>query len=282
MAVTSEKRKTFNREFREARQSFRANPIEKNFTFTSKVDGGKKTVLKEGETKQGLMKKFKSESNADKPAASAKPANSMPGYLKRKVAGKKRIVKNPKLADVTKQELDSWKTKNKGFYKGKALTAYLNAKGKNLSSASSPVELSSKNNILSKTKKLDTTGPRITSQSALKFFRNLDPTYKGKIELGDQVILGTVKGESKIIEVLKMTAQKGNNNLKTKPMRSILNTSEKNKLIKTLTENIRKQKNRTDATRLITQYNVRVRGFANVPTISETKRKQLLDKIFKK
>ena len=133
MAVISEKRKTFNREFREARQAFRVNPTEKNFTFISKVDGGKKTVLKEGETKQGLMKKFKSEGNADKPAVSAKPANGMPGYLKRKVAGKKRIVKNPKLADVTKQELDSWKTKNKGLYKGKALTAYLNAKGRNIS-----------------------------------------------------------------------------------------------------------------------------------------------------
>lgn len=126
---TSEKRKTFNREFREARAAFRMNPTEKNFTFTSKVDGGKKTVLRKDETKQGLMKKFKAEFNS---AAPTKTTDSTPGFLKRKAAGT-RIVKNTKLADVTKQELNAWKEKNKGLYKGKALTAYLNAKGKNLS-----------------------------------------------------------------------------------------------------------------------------------------------------
>jgi hypothetical protein len=125
----SEKRKTFNREFREARAAFRINPTEKNFTFTSKVDGGKKTVLKKGETKQGLMKEFKAEFNS---AAPTKTTDSTPGFLKRKATGT-RIVKNTKLADVTKQELNAWKEKNKGLYKGKALTAYLNAKGKNLS-----------------------------------------------------------------------------------------------------------------------------------------------------
>jgi len=276
MAKTTEKRFTFNAEFKKARAAFEDNPTEKNYTFTSTVDGGKKTVLKAGETKQSLMNKFKA-----KPAASAKPTDSTPGYIKRKKTGT-RIVKDTKLADVTKKELKDWKEKNEGKYTGKALTAYLNAKGKNLSSASNPVELSLKNNTPSKTKKLDTTGPRIKSQSALKFFRNLDPTYKGKIELGDQVILGKVKGESKIIEVVKMTAQKENNNLKTRPMKPILSTLEKNKLMKTLTESIRKQKNRTAATGLITEYNVKVRGFANVPAISATKRKQLLDKIFKK
>ncbi len=125
----SEKRMTFNREFREARAAFRMNPTEKNFTFTSKVDGGKKTVLRKGETKQGLMKKFKAEFNSSAPT---KTTDSTPGFLKRKAAGT-RIVKNTKLADVTKQELNAWKEKNKGLYKGKALTAYLNAKGKNLS-----------------------------------------------------------------------------------------------------------------------------------------------------
>ena len=128
MAV-SEKRMTFNREFREARKAFEDNPTEKNYTFTSKVDGGKKTVLKKGETKQGLMKKFKSKS---KSATPTKTTDSTPGFLKRKATGK-RIVKNTKLADVTKEELNAWKEKNKGLYKGKALTAYLNAKGKNLS-----------------------------------------------------------------------------------------------------------------------------------------------------
>ena len=128
MAV-SEKRMTFNREFREARKAFEENPTEKNYTFTSKVDSGKKTILKKGETKQGLMKKFKSKS---KSAAPTKTTDSTPGFLKRKAAGT-RIVKNTKLADVTKQELNAWKEKNKGLYKGKALTAYLNAKGKNLS-----------------------------------------------------------------------------------------------------------------------------------------------------
>jgi len=125
----SEKRMTFNKEFREARAAFRINPTEKNFTFTSKVDGGKKTVLKKGETKQGLMKKFKAEFNS---AAPTKTTDSTPGFLKRKTTGK-RIVKNTKLADVTKEELNAWKEKNKGLYKGKTLTAYLNAKGKNLS-----------------------------------------------------------------------------------------------------------------------------------------------------
>ena len=75
MAV-SEKRMTFNREFREARKSFEDNPTEKNYTFTSKVDGGKKTILKKGETKQGLMKKFKSKSGANykvKGAAKVRP-----------------------------------------------------------------------------------------------------------------------------------------------------------------------------------------------------------------
>lgn len=125
----SEKRMTFNREFREARKAFENNPTEKNYTFTSKVDGGKKTILKKGETKQGLMKKFKSKS---KSATTTNTTDSTPGFLKRKATGK-RIVKNTKFADVTKEELNSWKEKNKGLYKGKALTAYLNAKGKNLS-----------------------------------------------------------------------------------------------------------------------------------------------------
>jgi len=123
----SEKRMTFNKEFREARKAFEDNPTEKNYTFTSKVDGGKKTILKKGETKQSLMKKFKSKS-----ATPIKTTDSTPGFLKRKTTGK-RIVKNTKLADVTKEELNAWKEKNKGLYKGKALTAYLNAKGKNLS-----------------------------------------------------------------------------------------------------------------------------------------------------
>jgi len=123
----SEKRMTFNKEFREARKAFEDNPTEKNYTFTSKVDGGKKTILKKGETKQSLMKKFKSKS-----ATPIKTTDSTPGFLKRKTTGK-RIVKNTKLADVTKEELNAWKEKNKGLYKGKTLTAYLNAKGKNLS-----------------------------------------------------------------------------------------------------------------------------------------------------
>ena len=139
MAV-SDKRMTFNREFREARAQFKVNPTEKNFTFTSTVDGGKKTVLKKGETKQSLTKKFKSEGSLNKPAASAKPANSMPGYLKRQATGKKRVVKDDTLADVTKKELTSWKAKNKGRYKGKALTAYLNNKGRNIPSTVSEKE----------------------------------------------------------------------------------------------------------------------------------------------
>jgi len=194
MAVISEKRKTFNREFREARQAFRANPIEKNFTFTSKVDGGKKTVLKKGETKQGLMKKFKSESNANKPAVSAKPANGMPGYLKRKVTGKKRIVKNPKLADVTEEELNSWKAKNKGLYKGKALTAYLNAKGRNISTS-----------VLSPKRKVIPTEKKIINSAAIReSMRKKFPGRLSKIEIGDTVFFRTnAAGDTVVSSILE-------------------------------------------------------------------------------
>ena len=291
MAV-SDKRMTFNREFREARKSFEDNPTEKNYTFTSKVDGGKKTILKKGETKQGLMKKFKLEGNADKPAASVKPANSMPGYLKRQATGKKRIVIDETLADVTKKELNSWKAKNKGRYKGKALTAYLNNKGRNILGASkSDVVLESfvKPNNPSKTKKLDTTGKRITTQQALKFYRELDPTYKGQINLGDQVILGNVKGEGKIIDVIKIAARKANtpnNKIKIKPGKgapkiTALTTTQKEKLMKKLRIDLGKETNRTVASSLITTYNMNAAKSENVPEISASKRKQLLDAAFK-
>ena len=291
MAV-SEKRMTFNREFREARAQFRVNPTEKNFTFTSTVDGGKKTVLKKGETKQSLTKKFKSEGSLNKPAASAKPANSMPGYLKRQATGKKRVVKDDTLADVTKKELTSWKAKNKGRYKGKALTAYLNNKGKNILGASkSDVVLESfvKPNNPSKTKKLDTTGKRITTQQALKFYRDLDPTYEGKINLGDQVILGNVKGEGKIIDVIKIAARKANtpnNIMKAKPGKgapkiTALTTTQKEKLMKKLRIALGKETNRTAASGLITEYNINAAKFDNVPVIPVAKRKQLLDATFK-
>ena len=275
MAV-SEKRMTFNREFREARAQFRVNPTEKNFTFTSTVDGGKKTVLKKGETKQGLTNKFKSKVSADKPAASAKPANSMPGYLKRQATGKKRIVIDKTLADVTKKELTSWKAKNKGRYKGKALTAYLNNKGKNIPSTEAKP-------------KLDTTGKRITTQQALKFYRDLDPTYEGKINLGDQVILGNVKGEGKIIDVIKIAARKANtpnNIIKAKPGKgapkiTALTTTQKEKLMKKLRIALGKETNRTVASGLITTYNMNAAKSENVPEISAPKRKQLLDAAFK-
>ena len=202
MAVTSEKRKTFNREFREARSAFRVNPTEKNFTFTSKVDGGKKTVLKEGETKQGLMKKFKSEGNADKPAVSAKPANGMPGYLKRKVAGKKRIVKNPKLADVTKEELNSWKAKNKGLYKGKALTAYLNAKGRNIPTS---VNNNIVKTVLSPKRKVIPTEKKIINSAAIReSMRKKFPGRLSKIEIGDTVFFRTnAAGDPVVSSILK-------------------------------------------------------------------------------
>lgn len=275
MAV-SDKRMTFNREFREARKAFKDNPTVKNFTFTSIVDGGKKTVLKKGETKQGLMKEFKAKNNADKPAAST---DSMPGYLKRQATGKKRIVIDKTLADVTKKELNSWKAKNKGRYKGKALTAYLNNKGRNiLGTEAKP--------------KLDTTGKRITTQQALNFYRDLDPTYKGQINLGDQVILGNVKGEGKIIDVIKIAARKANtpnNIIKAKPGKgapkitkiTALTTTQKEKLMKKLRIALGKETNRTAASGLITEYNINAAKFDNVPVIPVAKRKQLLDATFK-
>ena len=42
--------------------------------------------------------------------------------------GKKKLA-------VTKEQLDAWKKKNKGKYKGSALTAWANAKGKNITGA---------------------------------------------------------------------------------------------------------------------------------------------------
>ena len=277
----SEDRMTFNSEFRKARKAFKNNPIVKNFTFISTVDGGKKTVLKKGETKQGLTNKFKSKVSADKPAASAKPANSMPGYLKRQATGKKRIVIDKTLADVTKKELNSWKAKNKGRYKGKALTAYLNNKGRNiLGTEAKP--------------KLDTTteGKRITTQQALEFYRDLDPTYKGQINLGDQVILGNVKGEGKIIDVINIAARKANtpnNIIEAKPGKgapkitkiTALTTTQKEKLMKKLRIALGKETNRTAASGLITEYNINAAKFDNVPVIPVDKRKQLLDATFK-
>jgi hypothetical protein len=39
---------------------------------------------------------------------------------------------------VTKEQLDSWKKKNKGKFKGSALTAWANAKGKNIADKKAP------------------------------------------------------------------------------------------------------------------------------------------------
>tara|TARA_R110000851_G_scaffold68714_1_gene154222 strand:+ start:69 stop:677 length:609 start_codon:yes stop_codon:yes gene_type:complete len=194
----SEKRKIFNREFREARAAFRMNPTEKNFTFTSKVDGGKKTVLRKGETKQGLMKKFRAELNSSAPT---KTTDSIPGYLKRKATGK-RIVKNTKLADVTKQELDAWKAKNKGLYKGKALTAYLNAKGRNISTS---VNNNIVKTVLSPERKVIPTKKRIISNAAIrKFMREKFPGRLSKIEIGDTVFFTTnAAGDPVVFSVIK-------------------------------------------------------------------------------
>jgi len=63
-----------------------------------------------------------------KSISAAKKAGSI--YYTNK-AGKKMLA-------VTKEDLDSWKKKNKGLFKGSALTAYANAKGKNLSSMIKP------------------------------------------------------------------------------------------------------------------------------------------------
>ncbi len=45
--------------------------------------------------------------------------------------GKKKLA-------VTKEQLDSWSSKNKGKYKGSALTAWANAKGKNIADSGPP------------------------------------------------------------------------------------------------------------------------------------------------
>ena len=60
-----------------------------------------------------------------KSISAAKKAGSI--YYTNK-AGKKMLA-------VTKEQLDAWKKKNKGKYKGSALTAWANAKGKNISGA---------------------------------------------------------------------------------------------------------------------------------------------------
>jgi len=41
-----------------------------------------------------------------------------------------------KMLAVTKEQLDAWKEKNKGKYKGSALTAWANSKGKNIGATS--------------------------------------------------------------------------------------------------------------------------------------------------
>ena len=43
-----------------------------------------------------------------------------------------------KMLAVTKEDLDAWKKKNKGKYKGSALTAWANAKGKNIGGSTKP------------------------------------------------------------------------------------------------------------------------------------------------
>jgi hypothetical protein len=63
-----------------------------------------------------------------KSVSAAKKAGSM--YYVGK-DGKKKLA-------VTKEQLDSWKTKNKGKFKGSALTAWANAKGKNLTDSAAP------------------------------------------------------------------------------------------------------------------------------------------------
>ena len=45
--------------------------------------------------------------------------------------GKKKLA-------VTKEQLDAWKKNNKGKYKGSALTAWANAKGKNIAASGAP------------------------------------------------------------------------------------------------------------------------------------------------
>ena len=172
MAV-SEKRKIFNKEFRLARKTFEDNPTAKNFIFTSKVDGGKKTVLKKGETKKGLMKKFKLKNNAE-------PINSQPGYIRREKAGT-RIVKDTKLADVTKKELNDWKIKNKGKYKGKALTAYLNYKGSNIAGSDAAEIKQPKRKVISTKKRL------IANAAVRDFMRKEFPERLKNIKVGDTV-----------------------------------------------------------------------------------------------
>ena len=200
MAKTTEKRRKFNAEFSKARADFEKNPTEKNYTFISRVDNGKKTVLKAGETKQSLMKKFKA-----KPAASAKPTDSTPGYIKRKKTGT-RIVKDTKLADVTKKELKDWKEKNEGKYTGKALTAYLNNKGRNISGASkSGVGLESfvKSNGTTK-RKVITTTKRIISNAAVRKFMRKEFPRLSNIEIGDTVFFRTnAAGDPVVFSVIK-------------------------------------------------------------------------------
>ena len=63
-----------------------------------------------------------------KSVSAARKAGSM--YFAGK-DGKKKLA-------VTKEQLDSWSSKNKGKYKGSALTAWANAKGKNIAASGAP------------------------------------------------------------------------------------------------------------------------------------------------
>jgi hypothetical protein len=120
---------------------------------------------------------------------------------KRKKAGT-RIVKDTKLADITEKELGDWKTKNKGKYKGKALTAYLNAKGRNISTS---VNNNIVKTVLSPKRKVIPTEKKIINSAAIReSMRKKFPGRLSKIEIGDTVFFRTnTAGDPVVSSILK-------------------------------------------------------------------------------
>ena len=121
--------------------------------------------------------------------------------------GKKKLA-------VTKEQLDAWKKKNKGKYKGSALTAWANAKGKNITGApaSSPrpkLRPGSKKTTGTPSKRLDTKGKtpagksydRVSPNAAA---RKTDAGVKSIVATAEKAIQQAEKEGARVARVKKI------------------------------------------------------------------------------
>jgi len=121
--------------------------------------------------------------------------------------GKKKLA-------VTKEQLDAWKEKNKGKYKGSALTAWANAKGKNITGApaSSPrpkLRPGSEKKTGTPSKRLDTKGKtpagktydRVSPNAAA---RKTDAGVKKIVATAERAIKQAEKDGARVARVKKI------------------------------------------------------------------------------